>query len=185
MLDPRTEMTSAPQRRCWGVHAHPTAATFHPTEKRLALHFRRRRKLLLQHSPRQTPFTTRPAPNCRPAQITAPAPAPNMPNAFQLVLSRKRASLMLSWDGHLLPTKGRGMAGARHRWLGPTGLRTEARGHGAPPELPKHPLQSQPWTPALPTSAPFALFKVFHTHTSYSLRLIPHISEHGYLPVSI
>lgn len=37
---------------------------------------------------------------------------------------------MLFGDRHLLPTRGRELAGGRHCWLGPEGLSTEVQGHG-------------------------------------------------------
>lgn len=133
--------------------------------------------------PMPGPFPTHPAPSSsNHCSCTSTQQAQLLSANFK---QKKNASLVLSWDRHLLPTKGRGMAGGRHCWLRPTGLSTEIQGHGTAPVLPKHPLQSQPRTPALPTSTPFALLKVFHTHTSHSLRLNPHISEHEYLLLSI
>lgn len=92
--------------------------------------------------PMPDPFPTHPAPSSsNHCSCTSTQQAQLLSANFK---QKKNASLVLSWDRHLLPTKGRGMAGGRHCWLRPTGLSTEIQGHGTAPVLPKHPLQRCP-----------------------------------------
>lgn len=92
--------------------------------------------------PMPDPFPTHPAPSSsNHCSCTSTQQAQLLSANFK---QKKNASLVLSWGRHLLPTKGRGMAGGRHCWLRPIGLSTEVQGHSTAPVLPKHPLQRCP-----------------------------------------
>lgn len=96
----------------------------------------------------------------------------------------------LSWAKHFFPTKGRGMTGAEHvhahsgcqrRLAGNPWAQQGSMGmrHGSGTGQ-KHPVSGHVQMPDLPLltrrcSTPLSRYKVFHTQTSYSLQLIPHV----------